>query len=118
MRSRLVLTIALLLIAAVPAHAQQPRAGGELVYVVGSESPSYDAHREETFGLIHPAAPHYSTLLRVDPTDTTGTRIIGDLAESWTTSKDGLTYTFKIRRGVKFHRSEERRVGKECRSRW
>src|SRR5439155_601291 len=54
-------------------------------------------------GLIHPAAPHYSTLLRVDPTDTTGTRIIGDLAESWTTSKDGLTYTFKIRRGVKFH---------------
>src|SRR5207244_4221586 len=64
---------------------------------------SYDAHREETFGLIHPAAPHYSTLLRVDPTDTTGTRIIGDLAESWTTSKDGLTYTFKIRRGVKFH---------------
>src|SRR5438477_226227 len=103
MRSRLVLTIALLLIAAVPAHAQQPRAGGELVYVVGSESPSYDAHREETFGLIHPAAPHYSTLLRVDPTDTTGTRIIGDLAESWTTSKDGLTYTFKIRRGVKFH---------------
>src|SRR3989442_1237383 len=103
MRSRLVLTIALLLIAAVPAHAQQPRAGGELVYVVGSESPSYDAHREETFGLIHPAAPHYSTLLRVDPTDTTGPRIIGDLAESWTTSKDGLTYTFKIRRGVKFH---------------
>jgi len=103
MRPRLVLTIALLLIAAAPARAQQPRSGGELIYVVGSESPSYDAHREETFGLIHPSAPHYSTLLRVDPIDTTGTRVIGDLAESWTTSKDGLTYTFKIRRGVKFH---------------
>src|SRR5882672_5033024 len=105
MRPRLVLTISLLLLAAgAPAYAQEkPRAGGELIYVVGSESPSYDAHREETFGLIHPTAPHYSTLLRVDPTDTTGTRIIGDLAESWTVSKDGLTFTFKIRRGVKFH---------------
>ena len=37
------------------------------------------------------------------------------LAESWTVSKDGLTYEFVLRKGV---RSEERRVGKECRSRW
>src|SRR6266480_3266340 len=103
MRPRLVLTIALILALGTPAYAQAPRSGGELVFVVGSESPTYDAHREETFGLIHPAAPHYSTLLRVDPADSTGTRIIGDLAESWTVSKDGLTYTFKIRRGVKFH---------------
>src|SRR5258708_12552633 len=103
MRPRLVLTAALLLAFGSPAHAQAPRSGGELVFVVGSESPSYDAHREETFGLIHPAAPHYSTLLRVDPTDTTGTKVVGDLAESWTTSKHGLTYTFKVRRGVKFH---------------
>src|SRR5262249_32190580 len=86
-----------------PATAQTPRYGGELVFVVGSEMPSYDAHREETFGLIHPMAPHYSTLLRVDPNDATGTKLVGDLAESWTVSKDGLTYTFKIRRGVKFH---------------
>jgi len=81
----------------------KPRYGGELVFVVGSEMPTYDAHREETFGLMHPIGPHYNTLLRVEPTDPTGTRIIGDLAESWTVSKDGLTYTFKIRRGVKFH---------------
>src|SRR2546421_10059201 len=103
MRPRLVLTTAMILVLGAPAYAQVPRLGGELIYVVGSESPSYDAHREETFGLIHPAAPHYSTLLRVDPTDITGTKVIGDLAESWTVSKDGLTYTFKIRRGVKFH---------------
>ena len=83
--------------------AQAPRHGGELVFVVGSEMPSYDGHREETFGLMHPIGPHYNTLLRVDPNDPTGTRIIGDLAESWTVAKEGLTYTFKIRRGVKFH---------------
>src|SRR5437773_1035431 len=93
-----------LLVAAIPAGAQdKPRSGGELVFVVPSEPPSYDAHQEETFGVIHPMAPHYSTLLRVDPTDKTGTKPVGDLAESWTVSKDGLTYTFKLRKGVKFH---------------
>ncbi len=101
--------LALVLIAAAlagpapSALAQAPRHGGELTFVVGSEMPSYDGHREETFGLIHPIAPHYSTLLRTDPTDATGTKVVGDLAESWTLSRDGLTYTFKIRRGVKFH---------------
>ena len=83
--------------------AQAPRRGGELVFVVPLDPPSYDAHQEETFALIHPAAPHYNTLLRVDPFDPTGTKIVGDLAESWTMSEDARTYTFKIRRGVKFH---------------
>jgi len=85
------------------ADAQTPRTGGELVFIVGSEMPSYDGHREETFGVTHPIAPHYSTLLRTDPTDPTGTKLVGDLAESWTISRDGLTYTVKLRRGVKFH---------------
>jgi len=98
----------LLLLATIPAGAQdKPRHGGELVFVVPSEPPSYDAHQEETFGVIHPMAPHYSTLLRVDPNDRTGTKPVGDIAESWTVSKDGLTYTFKIRRGVKFHDGSE-----------
>jgi peptide/nickel transport system substrate-binding protein len=94
--------------AAGPATAQdKPRHGGELVFVVPSNPPSYDAHREETFGIIHPAAPHYNTLLRTDPTDRTGTKVIGDLAESWTASKDGRTYTLKLRHGVKFHDGSE-----------
>jgi peptide/nickel transport system substrate-binding protein len=104
----IVLVVALLMAGAVPTPAQEkPRSGGELVFVVPSEPPSYDAHQEETFGLIHPMAPHYSTLLRVDPLDKTGTKPVGDLAESWTISKDQLTYTFKIRKGVKFHDGSE-----------
>jgi peptide/nickel transport system substrate-binding protein len=99
----LAVTLSLLGVLVGPAAAQKPRYGGELVYTVPSEMPSYDGHRESTFGLIHPVAPHYNTLLRVDPTDPSGTKPVGDLAEGWTVSRDGMTYTFKIRRGVKFH---------------
>jgi len=95
-------------ILAVPAGAQEkPRYGGELVFPVPSEPPSYDGHREETFGLIHPWAPFYNTLLRVDPTDPTGTKPVASLAASWTSSKDGLVHTFKLHQGVKFHDGSE-----------
>ena len=98
----------LLALMAAPAGAQErPRQGGELVFVVPAEPPSYDAHREGTFALIHPTAPHYNTLLRIDPNDRTGTRIVGDLAESWTVVEDGRIYAFKLRRGVKFHDGSE-----------
>src|SRR5262250_239082 len=91
-----------------PAAAQdKPRYGGELIFAVPSEPPSYDAHREETFGVIHPLAPHYNTLLRPDPNDRLATKVVGDLAESWTISKDGRTYTLKLRHGVKFHDGSE-----------
>src|SRR5450759_3913578 len=85
----------------------QPRYGGELIFPVPSEPPSYDGHKEETFGLIHPVAPHYNGLMRFDPADPTGTKPVGDLAESWTVSKDGLVYTFKLHKGVKFHDGSE-----------
>jgi peptide/nickel transport system substrate-binding protein len=92
------------LFTSVPVQAQdKPRLGGELVFVVPSEPPSHDAHREKTFGVIHPMAPHYNTLLRIDPFDRTGTKVVGDLAESWPASNDGRTYTFKMRSGVKCH---------------
>jgi len=91
-------------LAAPPVAAQdKPRYGGELIFPVPSEPPSYDGHKESTFGIVHPMAPHYSTLLRIDPFDRTGTKPVGDLAESWTITSEGLTYTLKLRRGVKFH---------------
>src|SRR5207237_9950633 len=85
----------------------KPRSGGELIFVVPAEPPTYDGHREGTFALVHPMAPHYNTLLRVDPNDRTGTKVVADLGESWTISQDGRTYTIKLRRGVKFHDGAE-----------
>ena len=89
------------------AYPQQPRNGGELVFPVPSEPPSYDGHREETFGLIHPVAPFYNTLLRVDPNDKGGTKPMPSLATSWTVSDDGKVYSFTLRKGVKFHDGSE-----------
>ena len=42
----------------------------------------------------------YDMLVRLDVNDTT--KVIGDLAESWTVSDDGLTYTFKLKPGLTF----------------
>jgi peptide/nickel transport system substrate-binding protein len=101
--------LSLLIAGAAPglARAQdKPRHGGELVFAVPSEPPSYDGHREETFGTIHPIAPFYSLLVRVDPTNPTkpdgSSNIVGDVGESWSVSNEGLTYTVKIRKGVTF----------------
>ena len=80
---------------------EKPQHGGILIFAVGGEPPTYDGHRESTFGLIHPISPHYSLLLKFD--EDQYPKVIGDLAESWTVSKDQRTYTFKIRKGVKFH---------------
>jgi peptide/nickel transport system substrate-binding protein len=85
----------------VAAQKDSPRAGGELVFAVGGTPPSFDGHRETTFAMLHPIAPHYSTLLRLDPENYP--KIVGDVAESWNVSKDALTYTFKIRKGIQFH---------------
>src|SRR5262249_1945218 len=82
---------------------EKPRVGGELTFVVPSEPPTYDGQQEGTFGVVHPLAPHYNGLLRIDPFDRTGSKVVPDLAESWTISKDGLLYTLKLRQGVKFH---------------
>ena len=78
--------------------------GGTLVYMVpASGAPTLDGHRETTFATVQPTAPFYSLLVRVDPRSKGGKDIAPDLATSWTVSKDNLTYTFKIAKGVKFH---------------
>ena len=98
--SALILGAAALLAAGAMA-ADAPKSGGLLKFAVGAEPPNYDCHAQTSFAFIHPVRPHYNTLLEFDTAKYPA--IKGDLAESWTVSKDGLTYTFKLRKGVKFH---------------
>jgi peptide/nickel transport system substrate-binding protein len=84
--------------------AQAQKKGGVLTFVVPDEPPSWDGHRETTFALIHPIAPFYSTLIRVNP-DNPGspTDFTCDLCTEMPKPTDGgKTYTFKLKQGVKF----------------
>jgi peptide/nickel transport system substrate-binding protein len=92
---------AALALSAPVALAQAPKPGGTLTFAVSAEPPNYDCHAQSSFAFIHPVRPHYSTLLKFDTPNYP--KVVGDLAESWTVAPDGLTYTFKLKRNVKFH---------------
>src|SRR2546428_9459412 len=85
----------------VAAQTETPRGGGVLLAVIGADPPSLDPHQESTFANIQLVAPLYSTLLQIDPYSFP--KIIGDVATEWKIAPDGLTYTFKIRQGIRFH---------------
>ncbi len=109
-RHRLTVLASLLVLAALVAGSAAtglsaptppPRRGGVLNFIVSAEPPSFDAHRETTFAVIHPVRPHYNLLVKFDPLNYP--QVVPDLAESWRVSEDGLTYTFRVRSGVRFH---------------
>jgi peptide/nickel transport system substrate-binding protein len=84
-------------------RAAEPNAkpGGTLRFGVHNAPAHFDVHQSGTVGNIGPQAPMYDTLIRRDPRD--GQTIIPDLAGKWEISPDGKTYTFFLRKGVKFH---------------
>ena len=64
------------------AMSDKIKRGGILKLVVGSKIPSYDGHRETTFGMIHPIRPFYSLLIRINPDNPSSpTDFICDLCE-------------------------------------
>ena len=83
------------------AAQETPRRGGVLLAAIGADAPGLDPHQEQTFATLQPMAPLYSTLLQIDPYSYPN--VIGDVASEWSISSDGLTYTFKIRPGIRFH---------------
>src|SRR3989442_56431 len=80
---------------------ETPRRGGVLLAAIAADAPSLDPHQEQTFATIQLVAPLYSTLIQMDPLSYP--KIIGDAASEWKIASDGLTYTFKLRPGIRFH---------------
>ena len=81
-----------------------PKMGGVLKFVVPDEPPSFDGHRETTFALIHPIAPFYSLLIRLNPEEPYKSgNFVCDLCTEMPNAEDsGKSYTFHIRKDVKF----------------
>lgn len=76
-----------------------PRRGGTLRLCFGVTVPHYDIHQGASSAVL---GHLYNNLIRYNLVDGLKT-IVPDLAEKWEMSSDGLTYTFKLRSGVKFH---------------
>lgn len=81
----------------------QAQAAKTLVYCSEGSPENFNPQLNTTGTSFDAARPVYDRLVDFVP-GTTETR--PGLAESWTVSADGLTYEFKLRKGVKFHSSK------------
>src|SRR6266851_890938 len=79
--------------------AGQPKKGGILKVGLQADPTSLDTQKTSLTALFHVTEHIYSGLVRLKPDLT----VEPDLAEKWDISADGKTYTFTLRKGVKFH---------------
>lgn len=76
---------------------------GSVFTIAGPGDPAhFDLDQSPSLVNLWPQSPMYDNLIRFNPLDG-GQTIIPDLAQKWEVSPDGLTYTFHLRQGVKFH---------------
>jgi dipeptide transport system substrate-binding protein len=87
------------------------QAAGTLIYCSEASPEGFDPARY-TAGTTFDASsqPVFNRLVEFERG---GTTVVPGLAESWTISADGLVYTFKLRKGVKFHSSDSFRPSRD-----
>src|SRR5712671_1332707 len=93
---------AVALIVAAPApvsEAQTPKRGGLLRVSYGNEIAHLDFHTAPGYEMMWVAMNVGCGLVNITP----DSKFVGDAADSWQTSSDGLLYTFKLRKNVLFH---------------
>ncbi len=101
---RILVALALLVLPAtvlplIAAAQETPVRGGTVVQAISADPPTLnpglttDTQAWSVMGKVFNGLTHLDLEYRNHP----------DLAESWDISKDGLTYTFKLRRDVKWH---------------
>jgi peptide/nickel transport system substrate-binding protein len=85
---------------ALPASAQTPRDTIVMAKQI-DDIISLDPAEVFEFSGSEIAGQVYDRLIHFDSKDST--RLYGQLAESWSIADDGMTYTFKLKPGLKFH---------------
>jgi peptide/nickel transport system substrate-binding protein len=81
------------------ADAQTPKRGGTLRVAYGNDVSNLDFHTAPGYEMMWVGMNVGCGLVNVTPDG----KFVGDVAESWTTSADGLSYTFKLRKNALFH---------------
>src|SRR5207244_7610878 len=91
----------------IPASTKPPKRGGVLTRASAWDPPVIDPRLTQSIGLFQFAGLTSSRLVRYafpdEASATNDLTLKGDLAESWQSSPDYRTWTFKLRQGVKWH---------------
>lgn len=87
---------------ATPQRAPQKETGKTLRYPISIEPEHLDPFRATSVAARRIVVNVFEGLTAIDP-ETAG--IVPGLAESWSVSKDGLVYTFYLKRGVRFQQT-------------
>src|SRR5437870_13194808 len=80
-------------------EAQAPKRGGILRVSYGNEIANLDFHTAPGYEMMWVAMNVGCGLVNITPDG----KFVGDAAESWQISQDGLLYTFKLRSNALFH---------------
>jgi len=91
--------VGLIVLLAATATAQTPKRGGTLRVSYGNEVANLDFHTAPGYEMMWVAMNVGCGLVNITPDG----KFVGDAAESWQVSPDGLLYTFKLRKNVLFH---------------
>jgi len=92
---------ALLMVAAACTSTPAAKEGGTLIVALPGDIVRTDAALMDDSNTSYVIQQVVETLVGLEPGSTS--KVVPVLAESYTMSADGLTYTFKLRSGVKFH---------------
>jgi peptide/nickel transport system substrate-binding protein len=84
-------------------EGEAPEGGGTLVFGAAADPVVLDGALVSDGESLRPIDQMFEGLVTLEPG---GTEIVGELAEDWEASDDGLEWTFNLRQGVTFHDGE------------
>ncbi|HUY99294.1 MAG TPA: ABC transporter substrate-binding protein [Thermomicrobiaceae bacterium] len=93
--------------AASPTAAALGKAGGSVTLIRGTDSNNLDMVEQDGNVNIWILDSVYDQLIKMGPD---GLSLVPGLAEKWSASSDGTTFTFNIRQGVKFSDGSDMKV--------